>query len=126
MKQCPKCKDSKALNCFTNNKSRKDGHNSWCKDCVSISNKQRRTDNAQRFREYDRKYVAKYKETKGALWAERRRRFDNESTKNLTDNYLRGLLCKRTSLKYSDITDELIILKRTEIMLKRGIDNAKM
>ena len=122
MKQCPKCKDSKVLNCFTKNKSRKDGHNSWCKDC----NKQRRKDNAQRFREYDRKYVAKYKETNRALWAERRRRFDNESTKNLTDNYLRGLLSKRTSLKYSDITDELIILKRAEIMLKRGIENAKM
>lgn len=40
-KQCSKCLIEKNLNCFNRQLSRKDGYQSWCKDCVSHNNKER-------------------------------------------------------------------------------------
>jgi len=39
MKVCCKCKESKELNQFNKNKSRKDGYGTYCKECAAKSSK---------------------------------------------------------------------------------------
>jgi 5-methylcytosine-specific restriction endonuclease McrA len=41
MKTCPKCKVFKSLDLFGNHSGRKDGHQDYCKECVSAYNRER-------------------------------------------------------------------------------------
>lgn len=34
VKKCPKCKQTKSIDDFFNNKSKKDGLSNWCKECI--------------------------------------------------------------------------------------------
>lgn len=56
MKQCSKCKETKSVLCFNNNRRYADGYLSWCKDCMRayqkqwvIPHKQERKEKAQKF-----------------------------------------------------------------------------
>ena len=44
----------------------------------------------------------------------------------LGNTYIKRLLCGKSDLRFKDIPNELVKLKRAEIMLQRGIKDAKM
>lgn len=45
MKICSKCGKNKGLSCFSKDKNRKDGHNTWCRQCCNKADKERRVKN---------------------------------------------------------------------------------
>lgn len=53
-KQCPKCGETKCIDEFYRNKSRKDGCSAWCKICDNMSHKRYVTNNREHMREYDK------------------------------------------------------------------------
>lgn len=53
-KRCPKCGETKSIEDFYNNKSRKDGRSAWCKSCDNASNKRYIANNREHIREYER------------------------------------------------------------------------
>ena len=62
-KTCVKCKRSKSLESFTNNKTKKDGKNNYCKSCQSIYRKQNNT----KIKVYLKKYRKKNKNKLNSL-----------------------------------------------------------
>lgn len=56
IKFCPQCKQWKTITEFSKNTSRKDGHQSWCKECEKQRNKEWYTKNKKKKCEYSRKY----------------------------------------------------------------------
>ena len=54
MKVCTKCKVNKLEIEFSKNKSRKDGHNAWCKSCYNEYNKNNKNKKCKK--EYQKKY----------------------------------------------------------------------
>lgn len=63
-KTCVKCKRSKSLESFTNNKTKKDGKNNYCKSCQSIYRKQNNT----KIKVYLKKYRKKNKNKLNSLY----------------------------------------------------------
>tara|TARA_R110000772_G_scaffold23688_1_gene63190 strand:+ start:123 stop:527 length:405 start_codon:yes stop_codon:yes gene_type:complete len=49
MKECPKCKTNKSLDNFANNKSRKDGLQRTCRECVKVKDKEWFQNNRQKY-----------------------------------------------------------------------------
>lgn len=54
VKRCPKCGETKSIDEFYKNKSRKDGHSAWCKVCDNANNKRYVQNNREHMREYER------------------------------------------------------------------------
>jgi hypothetical protein len=50
-----------------------------------------------------------------------RKKMDKKASDNLSDRYVKSILCDDTLLKHSDISQELIELKREQLLLKRQI-----
>lgn len=50
MKYCPKCQVSKPIESFAKQRSRKDGHTCWCRDCYRAY----RINNAEKLKAYDK------------------------------------------------------------------------
>jgi 5-methylcytosine-specific restriction endonuclease McrA len=59
MKICSKCKELKTFDCFTNSKSRKDGFESYCKECNKKRCKAYRLSNPDKVSEYHKQYYLK-------------------------------------------------------------------
>jgi len=55
-KKCNKCGEVKTVDCFANNKTRKDGLQSNCKECDNKRQKKWRQENKNKIREYQKKY----------------------------------------------------------------------
>ncbi len=53
-KRCSKCGETKSINEFYKNKSRKDGRSAWCKACDNANNKKYVQNNQERMKEYYR------------------------------------------------------------------------
>ena len=53
-KRCPRCGETKSIDDFYKNKSRKDGHSAWCKTCDNANNKKYVQNNQEHMREYER------------------------------------------------------------------------
>lgn len=65
MKRCPKCGETKSIDDFYKNKSRKDGYSAWCKACDNASNKKYVQNNREHMREYERyEYYKNHEEHK--------------------------------------------------------------
>ena len=127
MKKCNRCNEIKP-------------HASWnpyyCKDC---RNKRCREYNKLphyklKRKQYNKKaqlngnhkiWNQKYRDNlddmkKEALY-EKRRAHNKQDTENLGDECIKRLLCKRNSLRFADISDKMIELKRLEMQLKREL-----
>lgn len=81
MKTCSKCKKSKELICFYKNKSRADGFNYECKQCVNELQRKHRQANAEKIAERDRKYRQANAEKVAAL----NRKYRQANPKKLAD-----------------------------------------
>ena len=53
-KRCPKCGETKPIEGFYKNKSRKDGYSAWCKNCDNINHKKHIQNNREYMREYEK------------------------------------------------------------------------
>ena len=56
LKRCSKCGKTKPIEAFSHKRSSRDGHNSWCKACASVSRRQRYSLHAEDEREKRKKY----------------------------------------------------------------------
>ena len=65
-KICTKCGRELPLECFDKNKSRKDGLQNWCKECISQCNKQYKATHKEELAERNKQYRAEHKEEKAA------------------------------------------------------------
>ena len=147
-KKCPKCGEVKPLDLFYNDKSKKDGKQSRCKECTReharkwyLQNtekakehvRRRRLENPEKAREYysrwrlenpekarakDRKYRAEN--------PEKTRECQRKWRDSLSDGYVTKLI-KQSGLPPEIIEDnpELIELKRLQIQLNRKINQKK-
>ena len=124
-KQCGKCKEIKLLKFFNKNKTTKDGHNTWCKNCHNNYVKQHRKDNPEIYRKavsrYSRKQYAKLKDTNPELIKNHEKKWRDYSVKNLSNYYVKKIIVGKSSLKFSDITDEMVEFKKEHIKLIRAI-----
>lgn len=59
MKTCSKCKQEKSETDFNKHKQKKDGLNSWCRDCTKLESKIHSEKNKENKAEYDRNYRLK-------------------------------------------------------------------
>ena len=57
-KRCSRCFSEKSVNEFSINKRAKDGHQVYCRSCKSILNKDFKTKNADKLKEYQLKYYS--------------------------------------------------------------------
>ena len=51
MKKCTKCGEEKALSEFNRHKRGKDGHHSWCRECMKSANRDHYQKNRERYLE---------------------------------------------------------------------------
>ena len=122
-KYCNKCKAEKDLNLFYKCSSKKDNKSSNCKICDDKARANWRLNNLEKARAYD---VSR-------TWAKngKKRKLDNErAQKNrleMSDSYMRELICKRDKIKSSEVTQELIKVWRINLKIKRklGLTNIK-
>ena len=62
MLRCSGCKLEKDVEVFGKNKSRKTGHNCYCKECANKINYKWREDNSEKWTEHKRKDYLKHRE----------------------------------------------------------------
>jgi hypothetical protein len=60
MKKCTKCKETKQLNNFNKDKSRKDGLSCWCKECMHINIRNNYILNKEKKNKYSKEYNKKW------------------------------------------------------------------
>jgi hypothetical protein len=132
MKKCARCNKIKE-------------HASWnpyyCKDCRNKrcrgynklpKNKIKRKEYNQKailngtHKIWNQKWRNKMNAEQKEVYYQKRRIKGREATKNLADECVKRALCKRNTLGFADITDELLVMQRAAMMLKRGIEDVKM
>lgn len=87
--------------------------------------KKYREENRERVRTWKREYDCKYRERDAEKKRKRQRKLYYKQREMLHDRYIRHLICKRSLLRYGDITPSLVEMKRTLIIAKKYIKNSK-
>lgn len=147
MKTCNTCEQVKPLTEYWKNSYALDGHAHRCAECSKAYKrseeykaKRRATRNLVKNRESCRRYAAQNREkianrqkaynsqpeVKEAMKVKRRERYIKggkqralEGIKNLSDNYVKAVLVKDTSLSYTVIPKAMIEAKRFELAIRR-------
>lgn len=121
-KVCTKCGEEKELSEFSKNKNIKSGFASICKNCNNLYHKYPHprillSDEEKKQRKKLNK--KKYKKSKGNIIAQKK-----IAREYLKDRYLKHLITKQFSdISLTDITPEMILLKKVEVKSKRIIKN---
>ena len=86
MKTCTKCGETKEFNAFYKNKTKKDGYNSYCKQCSNTYHKEYVKENKKAIEEYKKEY---YKQNREETIKRRLTRYRNnkEEEKNKHKQY---------------------------------------
>lgn len=82
-KLCLKCLEVKDIDEFGKNRYKKDGKHVYCKSCVLIIDKNKRTINPDRHRKYNKKHREKYPEKERARHIFRKYKLTKEQYENL-------------------------------------------
>ncbi len=127
-KKCSKCGEVKLLDCFSKNKTRKDGFEYVCKICrksdkaiyqvvskekIKIRKAKWRDENTEKANAIMRAWYAANQEKVKA----RNARY----AKELTDSYIKNEIKKQTGVPNERITKDLIETKRLHILIKRKL-----
>jgi hypothetical protein len=91
------------------------------KDKLLRKTKQYREENKELVKEWKRNDQERNREKYRPRKRERDKKANKYAVKNLTDPYIKHLLSKNSEMKYTDIPEQLIELKRTLIKIKRLI-----
>lgn len=121
VKRCPKCSEIKSLDCFSKNKSMKDGFSCHCKSCCLLAVKKWREKNKDKRYVIEKRYQEKNKD-KVKEW---NRKALKKRVKLISDSYVKHLITTRTNLKYCDVPKELVETYRQFILFKRLIKEQK-
>jgi len=120
-KKCSKCNEIKELALFSKQKANNDGFRSYCKECMSVSKKKYRQENRDKILEQGRKYQK-----------ENRNKMCEYSKKNylkyrdiISDNTIKKYLKNTLFLQLQEISQEMIELKKEQILLTRELRSLK-
>lgn len=128
-KVCPKCGVEKELtgeNWYRHDRGGR--FDSVCKECAKLRrcewywkehkrNLQKVRDNYEKHREARRQHNNEYAKTqKGKANIAR---YTQKKIIELKDNYVKNVLHRRTGLSFSEMSEELVALKREQLLLKR-------
>lgn len=127
-KFCARCMKRLPLLAFHRNRSNKDGVATYCKPCTNEYN----NTPDQRAKHYAR--IAKNPEKIREQWKKshdndghrerqrlRIREFNKRQVAELGEHYIKQKITRGTSLKHKDIPQDLVELKRVQIMITREI-----
>ena len=117
-KQCTKCKIIKHYDYFYKNSNKPNGVQSNCKECQNAATKKwREGKGKERYKSYQ-KSAKSYEKHKL-----RNRKRSKEYRKDLNDNYMRELICKKSKgqLKPEDIPQKLVDVWKINLRLKRAL-----
>ena len=131
-KKCTKCKKIQELTEFSKQSNIKSGFRSNCKTCASIDykiwSKKNKIVKYQNYVSWTINNREKYLVGKKRYYAKNRtsirKRVNEKNSSNsasLTDTYVKYQLTRRTDLRSSDMSDEIIKAKRLQIKLMRAI-----
>ncbi len=131
-KVCVKCGENKPLDCFSKQKGVGDGLRYQCKTCVSVYFNKYRIANTERLYERHRvwckanrdkcnKSAKRYKAKYPDKAKQKARRDDGRYRELLTDSHIKKIVNAGSGLKFSDIPQEVVELKRIHIQLLREI-----
>jgi hypothetical protein len=151
--QCRKCLSIYVKNYYLNNKEnikkKSSTYYAKNKEKINESNNLRYQKNKTRYTEIQKKWIennpekvkgyrktsninrlGKYKDIQ-KLWVinnleavkEYRKTLKKFNSENLTDSYVRGILQKRTQISGGDLPQELVEVKRVQILINREIRN---
>lgn len=132
MKECSKCKEVKTLDNFYKHKLTINGLCYACKPCMIESNKIWRKNNAERRREIARigyyrrrdkyiKYSKIYRKNNLKACRKKSAEYGQSNRDNLSDTYIKQILCKKNSLAHVDIPKELVEAKKLEMQIRRTL-----
>ena len=121
MKRCSKCGIEKEESEFSKGARHKDELQYYCKKCQSVSDKEYYQKNKEKIAECKKEYRQKNKE-KMNNWERMKRR---KHRFNLADDYVVNKIANQFKIPVSEITQELIELKRIELSNKRLINKLK-
>ena len=127
-KKCNKCGEVKLLDCFSKDKTNKDGYKSGCKKCLSASYDKYYAKNREKILaktlEWRTKNPEKVKDSYAKYYAENSEKvkaFEIRYTKELRDSYIKKQIKQQTGVPYEHITQDLIETKRLHILIKRKL-----
>lgn len=123
VKKCSKCGDVKPVSEFYRQSAAKDGFRVWCKKCEKDLSKKRYYKNRKTALIKMKIYRDNNKEKKSIIMKEWRKKnrdrikkYGEKARDNLTDAYIKTAL----QSKYNVITQELVELKRAQILINRA------
>ena len=91
------------------------------RDIILNKQNQYRIDNPDKRTEAKYKSWKKHADKNRDKDNERRKRFDKKQTETLADRYMKKLIVKGTTLSWTDIPQSMIELKRSLLLLKKGM-----
>lgn len=149
MKRCPCCKELKDIGLFGKDCCRKDGYSSCCKICRSKISSEWNRNHPEQHRFYKQRWIRNNPERNKAIhrranrkwrmkhlararaqkreWIKNNLLYERKRTRlyqarycaELHPNYVKHLICKRTTLASAQIPDSLVKLQTQIIKLKR-------
>lgn len=127
-KVCTKCHEEKGLAKFGNSKFTKDGKRYTCKNCQLIYTREYVKQNRERVLAYMKIYCQNHRPAfvnYARAWKHKHseliRQRAREERKQLKDGYVKSVLCQYSSLKYANVTDEMVRIRRVIMKFKRFI-----
>ena len=112
-KQCNVCKEKKLLIFFNKDMTNKDNLSYRCKQCESIKKKLYYEKNKEQRAIYNKNWILKNKEN-GVNYQKKYRQ-------TIPNAYVLGLLTNDSTLKVSDIPEELVIAKKIQLQIRKYI-----
>ncbi len=89
-KKCSKCGEVKLLDCFSKNKTKKDGYAFWCKKCAAENAKKHYSENIEKIKAIKAKYrsenIEKIKDTHAKYRSENREKINAKNAKYFAEN----------------------------------------
>lgn len=106
-------------NKFHKNKSKKTGYQSACKKCFKLRSKKYYKNNKQHIKQKAIEWRKQNKEKYNKI----AKKDEAKARQELKDRYIKRIIVATLNISTDQISQEMIDLKRTQIQLKRAIEN---
>ena len=116
-KQCIKCKLHLNKSLYFKKSASPDGLQYTCKGCSLKHQRQWRLDNPNKYKEQNKRRKAKT-----PAQSKKAKLRSKKSRHEMSDKYIRELICKRTFLDKDKIPDEMVKMWRLNLKLKRALN----
>ena len=116
-KQCIKCKLHLNKSLYFKKAASPDGLQYTCKGCSLKQQRQWRLDNPDKYKEQNKR-----RKVKTPAQSKKAKLRSKKSRHEMSDKYIRELICKRTFLDKDQIPDEMVKMWRLNLKLKRALN----